>query len=43
LGNWFELLGLVEEMNKESTQLLNCDFDLVSREEQVAIVTQLAA
>jgi hypothetical protein len=30
-GNWHELQLLVEDMNKESSELLKCDFDLVLR------------
>ena len=34
LGNWSELIALVEEMDKESTEVLKCDFDLVLSEQQ---------
>ena len=34
MGNWLELEDEVEKMNKESTQLLDCDFDLVLKEKQ---------
>jgi hypothetical protein len=33
-GNWSELIALVEEMDKESSEMLKCDFDLVLSEEQ---------
>ena len=32
-GNWFDFEAEVTEINKESTHLLTCDFDLVLREE----------
>jgi hypothetical protein len=32
LGNWLDLEDQVAEMDKESTQLLSCDFDLVLKE-----------
>jgi hypothetical protein len=34
LGNWSELIALVEEMDKESKEVLKCDFDLVLSEQQ---------
>ncbi|KAH7349218.1 hypothetical protein BKA66DRAFT_476703 [Pyrenochaeta sp. MPI-SDFR-AT-0127] len=42
LGNWGELLALAEEIDKESTEVLNCDFDLVLREQQPAGAPQPA-
>jgi hypothetical protein len=41
LGNWAELLQQVEEMDKESDLLLNCDFDLVLREQEQAALLAL--
>ena len=41
MGNWRELVALVDEMDKESSKLLKCDFDLVLREKKAA--AQLAS
>lgn len=37
MGNWHDLVSLVEEMNKESSELLKCDFDLVLKDAQPAL------
>ena len=39
-GNWQDLVRLVEEMDKENPAPLNCDFDLVLKEEQLAVLPQ---
>ena len=43
LGNWGELLEQVEELNKESSQPLNCDFDLVIKEVEQALLPPLGS
>lgn len=43
LGDWMDLDMQVTEMDKESTQLLNCDFDLVLKEELPAQLAPLPA
>lgn len=44
LGNWHELVLLVDEMDKESSELLKCDFDLVLKDVEVPqLVAQSAS
>lgn len=40
VGNWDELLSLVTEMDKESSEVLKCDFDLVIRAEEQPVSSQ---
>lgn len=41
VGNWDELLSLVTEMDKESSEVLKCDFDLVIRADEQSVSSQL--
>ncbi|KAF1357619.1 hypothetical protein EJ07DRAFT_157614 [Lizonia empirigonia] len=43
LGNWDEFRALVEEMDKESSEVLKCDFDLVLRALEEPSSSQLLA